>query len=33
MLATAVAVALVAMIIGIIGVWYMRFTRLGFSIR
>ena len=32
LLATAVAVALVAMIIGI-GVWYMRFTRFGFSIR
>ena len=33
LLATAVAVALVTMIIGIIGVCGMRFTRFGFSIR
>ena len=33
LLATAIAVALVAMIIGIIGMCGMRFTRFGFSIR
>ena len=32
LLATAVAVA-VALVAMIIGVWYMRFTRFGFSIR